>query len=271
MKKKKKNSETEETSNASISIQELSQQEQSNISNFNYSSINAKNSEDELENQDTVVENNLQEQEEEKKEVTENSKNNTNNITDPIEEENKLKQENLNSIQKHKIRQKMSIFEDLKSVKDKDEGICDIFKKVPVLFRNLTFTFCVLALTALFFVITVIQFWGSNYMENVLKIPKEEVFISFVVLCITGPTAGVIIGGIVTSCIGGYEKKNAMLLCCFGAFMAVACCIPAPFVNDIWSFSALIWFVLFFGGMVLPAIIGMRFFFNFFIQIISKF
>jgi hypothetical protein len=53
---------------------------------------------------------------------------------------------------------------------------------------------CVFSLSSLFFVLTGIQFWISDYLRTVLDIPQQEVFVAFAVVSITGPTLGVLIG-----------------------------------------------------------------------------
>jgi len=57
--------------------------------------------------------------------------------------------------------------------------------------------------TVLFYIVTVIQFWISNYLKDVLHIEDKEIFISFVITCVTSPTLGIIIGGWIVQKAGG--------------------------------------------------------------------
>lgn len=62
------------------------------------------------------------------------------------------------------------------------------------------------ALTGLFFVVTGFQIWCPKYLEIVCNLKKSEIDIYFEVTVLTGPTIGVIVGGIVTSSLGGFTK-----------------------------------------------------------------
>lgn len=115
---------------------------------------------------------------------------------------------------------------------------------------------CVMSLATLFFIITVIQFWGSNYLVSVLKMDEQEVYIAFTVTCITSPTFGVIAGGLITSKFGGYESKPAILICFFLSLGSLISALPTPFINSFYLFIACLWLVLFFGGAVMPNLVG---------------
>lgn len=134
-------------------------------------------------------------------------------------------------------------------------------KLLPILLKNKVFILSVLGLSALCFVIQVIQFWGSDYMENVLKIEKARVNVAFIIVCLTAPTLGVLIGGAVTSCLGGYEKIGASYLCLLGAFSATLLSIPIPFMDSLIGFTGFLYGVLVFGGMIFPSIYG-KYLFN---------
>lgn len=135
-------------------------------------------------------------------------------------------------------------------------GIFKTFKLIPQLFKNKVFIFSVLSLSSLSFVITAIQFWGSDYMENVLKVEKATVNYVFIIICLTAPTLGVFIGGAVTSCLGGYEKMGASYLCLIGAFSATLMAIPIPFMDTLAGFASFLYGVLVFGGIIFPSIYG---------------
>ena len=46
---------------------------------------------------------------------------------------------------------------------------------------------------------SIVQYWGDKYMENVLKLEKAKRFIAFGCLCLLGPILGKLFGGIVCS------------------------------------------------------------------------
>jgi hypothetical protein len=142
--------------------------------------------------------------------------------------------------------------------KYKRKSECSIFwKNLCTILSHMTYLFCALGLASLFFVITAVQYWGSDYMENVLGVKdKQYRMLSFSVVCITSPTLGVILGGWVISRIGGYESKHSILVCFIFAIFAGAFSIPVPVVDDLFSFTGYLWLVLFFGGAIVPPMTG---------------
>jgi len=52
-----------------------------------------------------------------------------------------------------------------------------------------------LALTVLYFVLTGVQFWFSDYLITVIKIDKSTVFDEFAIVSVTGTVFGVLAGG----------------------------------------------------------------------------
>ena len=75
-----------------------------------------------------------------------------------------------------------------------------------------------IATSILFFVISGIQFWASDYMRLVLKMPEEIVFPAFSLITLTAPTLGVIVGGGMTHIFGGYNHPNAIKLIMYVGF-----------------------------------------------------
>jgi len=113
-----------------------------------------------------------------------------------------------------------------------------------------------LAISTLYFVITGIQFWISDYMRIVLGQQKEKVFFAFAVISITGPTLGVVVGGTILDKIGGYTGKDSLNFCLLFGALASLSAIPVPFMDRFLVVCILLWFVMFFGGALMPAIIG---------------
>ena len=72
-----------------------------------------------------------------------------------------------------------------------------LFDKLKSLISNKSFICLTLSLSVLYFVITGIQFWISDYFIVVLGVAQEKVFVYFSVSCITGPTMGVMVGGFI--------------------------------------------------------------------------
>lgn len=116
-----------------------------------------------------------------------------------------------------------------------------------------------LTLTVLYYVITGIQFWMSDYYITQLKIDKKTVFIIFGIVSITGPVFGVVVGGKIVSMLGGYNTRKSFILIFFVALFASACSIPIGYLHDTDDYlvvTVLLWFLLFGGGFLLPCATG---------------
>lgn len=126
-----------------------------------------------------------------------------------------------------------------------------------VLFQHKVFLYAVLSLSSLFYVITGVQYWVSDYMDNILHITStKQRLLYFTIVCFTSPTFGVFLSGFVLTKIGGYEHKHSITYSFVLAFIAGCFAVAVPLVNDVEHFVFLLWLVLFFGGGVLPVITG---------------
>jgi hypothetical protein len=65
------------------------------------------------------------------------------------------------------------------------------------------------ALTGLFYVVTGIQYWVPGYIVNVLDIEPHTATLFFVIVSLSAPIGGVIVGGIITTAYGGYNAPKA--------------------------------------------------------------
>lgn len=119
------------------------------------------------------------------------------------------------------------------------------------------FLFAGLANSVIFFGMAVVQFWGASYMKNVLE--ETDDFIQlyvFSAICITGPPAGVILGGVVGSKIGGYTVKPAIVYCTI--FCGISCifALTVTLYKNVAFFGVIIWLYFFFAGAMIPIITG---------------
>ena len=115
-----------------------------------------------------------------------------------------------------------------------------------------------LATIGFMFVVTGVQYWLANYLEQVLQVDKEVRQVYIPITGISAPVLGVIVGNFVMTYSGGYESISLLSWIQSVAFVSILIVIPAPFCNEIISFGILLWFVLFFGGWLLPIIIGFQ-------------
>lgn len=104
--------------------------------------------------------------------------------------------------------------------------------------------------------VTGIQFWLSKYLQDVLGCSEDDAALVYMVVSFTGPVSGVIVGGIITSSLGGYNTRKGQIAQIFMAFFAIACTIPMPFFKSVTWFSITLFGLLFFGGALVPTVTG---------------
>lgn len=104
-----------------------------------------------------------------------------------------------------------------------------------------------------YFAMGVLKFWTPDYMKNVLHVSDASLITyAFSIMSLTGPTLGVITGGITGTLIGGYKTKKAILLCILFDILACATGIPTSFVSNFTVFCVLAWVFFFFSTALLP-------------------
>ena len=64
--------------------------------------------------------------------------------------------------------------------------------------RNGTYVFTTIALSVLFFVVSGIQYWVSDYLSEVLDVPITKVYVYFAFVVLTAPIIGALLSGYVT-------------------------------------------------------------------------
>jgi sugar phosphate permease len=90
---------------------------------------------------------------------------------------------------------------------NKDQSFCVRLKSVT---GNKNYLLAVASISFLYYIITGIQYWVSDYMIRILGQSKGVVFIAFGIVSITGPVGGVIVGGNITTALGGYSTKKSI-------------------------------------------------------------
>jgi MFS family permease len=145
------------------------------------------------------------------------------------------------------------------SIEEEEEDVAErltYLDYMKILWTKKVYIYTMLAISSLYFVITGIQFWISDYLRTVLGQEKDKVFMSFALISITGPTSGVVIGGTILDRLGGYTGKSALDFCLICGTLASLSALPVPFLNHFMTICVLLWLVMFFGGALMPAVIG---------------
>lgn len=65
-----------------------------------------------------------------------------------------------------------------------------------------------IALSVLYYIIAGISYWISDYFLDVYKKDQATVYLAYGIVSITGPVLGIIVGGTITTKLGGSKVKN---------------------------------------------------------------
>ena len=63
-------------------------------------------------------------------------------------------------------------------------------------------------------------------------------------------------GGLVMHLTGGYDGERALKISAIQTLIACLCGTPIPFLDDFTTTMVMLWFLLFFGGSVVPGVTG---------------
>ena len=137
-----------------------------------------------------------------------------------------------------------------------EEGKQKYFSVIKELIFNKKYVFTMLGISCMLFVVTGIQFWISDYMQEVMNVPSSKVYIIFSIVCITAPTLGVLSGGIFIQYLGGYTNRKALDACFKISIIAGCCGIFLPIFDIPIIFVIFMWLLLFFGGSITPGLTG---------------
>jgi MFS family permease len=145
---------------------------------------------------------------------------------------------------------------------DDDDDEISLCEGTLSLLVNSVFMLLSIGLTGLYFVVTGIQFWITDYLVRDIGSDPAAVVAGFAITSLTAPTAGVFFGGWLIDRMGGYKDDSGqsafvtLRVCCLFGLGAVAAAIPAAVVREFGGIMASVWLVLFFGGALLPAVTG---------------
>eukprot|EP00520_Triparma_pacifica_P012198 CAMPEP_0118651660 /NCGR_PEP_ID=MMETSP0785-20121206/10902_1 /TAXON_ID=91992 /ORGANISM="Bolidomonas pacifica, Strain CCMP 1866" /LENGTH=685 /DNA_ID=CAMNT_0006544123 /DNA_START=9 /DNA_END=2066 /DNA_ORIENTATION=- len=142
----------------------------------------------------------------------------------------------------------------------KNASNISIWKQVRILWRSRVFVWTSLGLSALYFVVAGIQFWITQYIVEVIQVPYRDALGAFTLVSATGPVFGVIFGGWLVDYLGGYKgpegvARTTKIILTLG-ILSLVVALPAAFVKTIGVLMPCIWFLLFFGGAIVPAAVG---------------
>ena len=137
-----------------------------------------------------------------------------------------------------------------------EENIKNYYKIIKNLIDNKKYIFTMLGISCMYFVVTGIQFWISDYMQEIMLIPPKKVYIIYFSVCISAPTLGVLLGGLFIQYLGGYNNNKSLDVCFKITILALISAFFLPLTNYILVFVFFMWLLLFFGGSITPGLTG---------------
>ncbi|KJP88644.1 hypothetical protein AK88_01724 [Plasmodium fragile] len=133
-------------------------------------------------------------------------------------------------------------------------------KEVKKLLKNKLYIIVTLGMSNLYFVVTGIQFWITEYMSVVLLTEKMKIVTVSTLCFLTSPTSGVWFGGFVCDLFGGYKNTNYSRTIKVATAFAISACIfgiLSAHLNNFFFFSISLWLCLFTGSALVPVAVGM--------------
>ncbi|KAF5221223.1 hypothetical protein ECC02_005791 [Trypanosoma cruzi] len=135
-----------------------------------------------------------------------------------------------------------------------------IWRSCVPLFRNKEYMCSTLSMCSLYFVVTGLQNFLTQYLrDDPFNASMKTIMLGFGGAVVTAPVLGVIAGGILLDRIGGYQRnlrRVTTFICAWGfvtAFFSVMCI----FVTNTITFLIIMSIVLFCGGAIIPPGSGM--------------
>ena len=146
-------------------------------------------------------------------------------------------------------------------------------QQLKQLFSSNLWVALTLSLCSVYFVVTGVQFWITDYAtlakeEGGLGADAQTVVLVFSAASVTGPVIGVLFGGVLIDKQGGYKDDphssdlpgtaahRTLRMCGAFAILAMAASLPAAFSNDFNTVMVALWLVLLFGGAIVSPATG---------------
>ena len=166
----------------------------------------------------------------------------------------KIKEEEEKNIEKEEDTE--SLFEDIK-VNNEDITKESFLTHLKILIKSPIYILMNITLTSMFMIVSAIQFWISDYMENGLLIENEKVRLyGFAAVVVTSPPAGIILGGILSGKVGGYDTEKAIYIPLITSFFVSVLANITPLFTKLYFFLPCFWTYLFLGSVLLPVARG---------------
>lgn len=153
--------------------------------------------------------------------------------------------------------------EEEKIVRKSDEEVLNMshnedlnyLEKIKTLMNYKVFIFSVISMSILIYIITGVQYWVTDYLDQILgiKSQKDRLFL-FTIACFTAPVLGVLIASEIKIKFCQQNMRKSLMFCSILGILASISSIPVPITLDLLCFIIFMWLVLFFGAGIVPVL-----------------
>ena len=149
-----------------------------------------------------------------------------------------------------------SLFEDIQR-KDQDIRKESTISHLKILIKNPIFILMNITLVSTFIIVSAIQFWINDYLEFGLLIEDEKKRLyAFSAIVVSSPPAGIILGGIISGALGGYDTERAIYIPLIASFFVSIIANIVPLSRSLFLFVPSFWIYLFLGSVLIPVTNG---------------
>ena len=165
-----------------------------------------------------------------------------------IEEEKKEEKEG-----EINLEDDISLFEDIQKRGD-NKSTGSILPQIKAIIKSPLFILINITLCSIYAIVAAVQFWINDYLQYGLKIEDPQTrFIMFGVVVVTAVPAGMVVGGIFLTKVGGYESERAIYIPLIFSLIVTIFANLAPLSSNAYVFLPLFWLYFFSGSAVIPA------------------
>ena len=170
-----------------------------------------------------------------------------------IPKKQKIKEEN--NINNQKIDE-ISLFEDVAVIND-NYGKQSIINNAKNCFKSKLFCFSVMALITILLILSGLQFWINDFLENAIHIlDKKERLKYFIVIIIITSIGAPITGGYIMQKLGGYDSNKSIYLPFYCCIISLICSNLLLLFDHKNIVAVLICVYLFSGSIIISSLNG---------------
>ncbi|CDR96634.1 transporter, major facilitator family, putative [Babesia bigemina] len=132
-----------------------------------------------------------------------------------------------------------------------------LWSSCKIILSNPYFCFSTMTVSALFYVVTAIQYWTTKVAIALYEVPESLLYTLFVATSTTAPVMGVIAGSWIIDVLSArYPSKPIIidLVLVSWTLVTLLCALSVTLWHSFYNLVGCIWVILFFGGGLLPPI-----------------